>query len=129
MQRAKACPFYKGGFCVSPLLDKPTDYVTDSSRCLGNYTTCRFYPNEGKSEGAAGGLAAYVGGTEVDQEINYYASINLLDKPIDSGCKYFVLVRTSKGLVAKCQVMNRVLTKTQAVLCSKYYTSCPFIPA
>ncbi len=129
MQRPKTCPYYKGGFCVSPLLDKPTDYITDSSRCLGNYTTCRFYPGEAKAQEVGGSLASYISDSEVDQEINYYASVNILEKPIDSGCKYFTIVRTSKGLVAKCEVLNRVLTKSQALLCSKYYASCPFIPA
>jgi len=110
----KACPYYKNGICVSPKLDKPTDYVTNKSRCLGNYTTCSYFPIDEKVA------------KEIDKEVSYYPAVNLLDGPIESGCEFFYLIRTSKGLVARCDIQGRVITKSQALLCSKLYNKCPF---
>ncbi|MGC9105687.1 MAG: hypothetical protein ACP5HQ_04600 [Thermoprotei archaeon] len=126
MQRPKSCPYYRSGFCTSPILDTPSDYVTDPSRCLGNFATCRYYPGGEKGTSGNGGLANFMDSEEADREISYYSAINVLDSPIDSGCKHFHVLRTSKGLVAKCDVQNRILTKSQALLCVKYYNSCPF---
>ncbi|PVU72020.1 hypothetical protein DDW10_04815 [Sulfolobales archaeon SCGC AB-777_J03] len=93
---------------------------------MGNYTTCRFYPGGESTSKSERGLSDYIE-EEADKEVSYYSAINVLDAPIDSGCKYFHLVRTSKGLVARCEVQNRILTKSQALLCSKYYNNCPFL--
>jgi len=120
----KACPYYKNGLCVSPKLDKPTDYVTNKSRCLGNYTTCSYFPNENVPKND-NGLTQY-NAKEIDKEVSYYPAVNLLDEPIESGCEFFHLIRTSKGLVARCDVQSRVITKSQALLCSKLYNKCPF---
>ena len=110
-----ACPYYKGGYCVSPLLDQPTDYVTDSSRCLGNYATCRFYPKKEETE------------QQVESAIiNIYAAVNVLPAPVESSCEFFQLIKTQRGLVAKCTEQSRILTKSQAMLCSKHWVTCPF---
>ncbi|MCI4396387.1 MAG: hypothetical protein JHC28_02375 [Thermoprotei archaeon] len=124
---AKACPYYKNGFCVSPLLNSPSDYVVNPSRCLGNYTTCRYYPPDENASGSGGGggLTKYTD-KEVEKEVTYYPNVNLLDGPIESGCEFFYLVRTSKGLVARCEVQNRVITRSQAQLCSRLFEKCPF---
>ena len=111
----RACPFYRNGFCVSPLLGSPADYVTDSSRCLGNYTTCRYYPDTPDLPDEQGGK----------KRIVMYTPVNILSEEVYSECKYFRLVRTTKGIVAKCLVMDRILTRSQALLCSKHWNTCP----
>jgi len=121
----KACPYFKNGVCVSPILGKPTDYVTNKARCLGNYTTCNYYPMNNNTSSDNKGLMKFVE-KEIEKEVNYYPAVNLLDSPIESGCEFFYLVRTSKGLVARCVIQNRIITKSQALLCSKYHNTCPF---
>jgi len=81
---------------------------------LGNYTTCSYFPIDEKVA------------KEIDKEVSYYPAVNLLDGPIESGCEFFYLIRTSKGLVARCDIQGRVITKSQALLCSKLYNKCPF---
>lgn len=112
----KGCPFYKNGFCVSPLLESPVDYVTDSSRCLGNYTTCRYYPETPNlpEEGSGG-----------KKRVVMYTPVNILSEEVYSECKYFRLMRTTKGIVAKCLVMDRILTRSQALRCSAKWQTCP----
>ncbi|ALU30420.1 hypothetical protein [Sulfolobus acidocaldarius] len=125
MQKRNICPYYKNGYCTSPILDSPTDSVTSSNRCMGNFRSCRYYV--ARDEDSEEGLNKYViEDSQIEQEISFYNKINILDTPLDSECKYFQLVRTEKGLVAHCKVLGRVLTRSQAVLCNKEWEDCPF---
>ncbi|BCU71180.1 hypothetical protein KN1_24770 [Stygiolobus caldivivus] len=71
------------------------------------------------------GLEQYSEDEKVEQEISFYHKINILENNLDSECPNFELFRTEKGLVARCKIMDRVLTSSQAELCSKVWKSCP----
>ena len=109
------CQYYRNGYCVSPLLEKPTDFVTDSSRCMGNYFTCRFYPS-----------VTVQGDKEQKREEPSWNSVNLLDKIPVSGCPYFEVNRTAKGVIARCKLVSRILTRSQVNLCVERWMTCPF---
>ena len=117
---SKVCPYYKGGYCTSSLLEQPSQDFVSSQRCLTeNYKTCRFYiPKEEEKEG----VEKYIEGTN---EILLYAKVNILDELLISECEYYELIKTDKGYIAKCKLMNRVITKSQAKLCISYWNTCP----
>jgi len=71
------------------------------------------------------GLEQYIEDEKVEQEISFYHKINVLESALDSGCPNFELFRTEKGLVARCKVLGRILTVSQAELCSKLWKTCP----
>lgn len=114
---SKSCPYYKQGLCHSPLLPKPEDYVTDASKCIGNFYTCRYYPKDD--------LNPEQGDSTEKVDVNIYPIVNVLEDTIESGCPNFKLSRTSKGVVAICSIMGRVMTRSQAKLCSERWASCP----
>ncbi len=103
------------------MLDTPTDSVTNSSRCLGNYTSCRYYVKGEEKKG----LEDYET-EEVSQEITFYKEANLLTDVIDSQCDKYVLTKLEEGFIASCKSMGRTLTKSQAMLCKNYWDKCPF---
>lgn len=123
MQKREVCPHYKNGFCISPLLDKPSDTVTSPNRCFKEYKSCRFYTSteEEKKEG----LEVFIDEGETGEEINFYPKINILEKVIDSECNNFQIIKTEKGFVAYCKIMRRILTESQAKLCSTEWRKCP----
>jgi hypothetical protein len=71
------------------------------------------------------GLERYTEDERVEQEISFYHKINVLESTLDSECPNFELFRTEKGLVARCKAMDRILTVSQAELCSKVWKTCP----
>ncbi|BFH74313.1 hypothetical protein SJAV_22570 [Sulfurisphaera javensis] len=123
MQKRSVCPYYKGGFCTSPLLDNPSDTVTSPNRCFKDYRICRFYKDE---EEKKDGLEVFISGEDTEEEVNFYPKINILEKILDSECSYFQIIKTEKGLVAYCKVLRRILTERQANLCSTQWKTCPF---
>lgn len=124
MGNKQHCPYYKNGYCTSPLLPEPDDTVTSTFRCLGVYKSCRFYVDNGGNEENKG-LQTF---TEEKRERAplFYAAISLMEKPITSECQYFKLYRTDKGYVGYCDVLKRVLPSSQAILCSQKPNGCPF---
>ncbi len=109
---------------MSPILDSPSDSVTSNNRCFGNYKSCRYYMDDGESNRKEG-LEMFTEDEKVEQEISFYNKINVLEKPLDSECKYFQVIRTEKGIVAMCKIMGRILTESQAKLCSTQWKNCP----
>jgi len=122
LQKHSVCPFYKGGFCTSPMLENPSDTVTSPNRCLKDYKSCRFFVAEEKREG----LEIFTSDENAEEEVNFYPKINILEKVMDSECSYFQIIKTEKGLVAYCKVLRRILTESQASLCSTQWRNCPF---
>ena len=120
------CPYYNNGYCTSPRLGKPLSSVTSSLRCRKNYVTCSYYVPRGdtEKEEEKHGLTRYI--TTEDKRINFYTQINLIDPDMISNCEYFTPIRTEKGLVARCEAMDRLLARHQALLCVKEYPTCPF---
>jgi len=119
---SKICPYYKNGYCTSPLLEQPSQEFTSSQRCLTeNFKTCRFYiPKEDEIEKKA--LEQYI---YEPKEIIIFSPVNVIDEPKNSECEYYQLLKTDKGYIAKCRIMKRVLTKSQANNCVSYWNTCP----
>jgi len=105
------------------MLNTPTDVVTSPNRCFKDFKSCRFYVD---SEEKKEGLETFVTFEEATEEVNFYPKINILEKPLDSECSYFQIIKTEKGLVAYCKVLRRVLTEAQAKLCETQWRTCPF---
>lgn len=121
MQKREICPYYKNGFCVSPLLDSPSDLVVSPDRCFSLYKTCRYFVDKGEEEE---GLAKFEK-MKVEQEIKFYPKVNLIQEKLDSGCEFFQLMKIDNNFVALCKVLNRIITESQAKLCSLYWEKCP----
>ena len=119
---SKICPYYKGGYCTSPMLPNPDDTITSSQRCMTEkYITCRYYvPKEEDEEKKA--LENYI---YEPKEIIIFSPVNVLDEPRQSECEFFQILKTDKGYIAKCRVMNRVLTKSHVNNCANFWLSCP----
>ena len=114
------CPWYRGGLCTSPLLDKPTTDVTLLSRCLSNveYSTCRFFKELNQS------VSTREEGKEYGRPI---LIIHGLTKPLRSECKFFKLFTHESGnYLAACDILRRYLNLYEVDLCIKYWSECPF---
>jgi hypothetical protein len=120
LSRREVCPFYKQGFCVSPVLGTPSQDVTSPNRCFNSFNTCRFYVN---NEEEKGGLKKF---EAPSKEVKFYSKINLLSEELRSGCPNYELIRLEKGNIARCTVLDRALTPSQARMCSKMWEMCPY---
>jgi len=103
------------------MLSTPDDTVTSAQRCLTEkYRTCRYYvPKEDEEKKE---LENYI---YEPKEIIIFSPVNVLDEPQNSECEFFELIKTDKGYIAKCKIMNRILTKSQAKNCVAYWFTCP----
>ncbi|MCY0859517.1 MAG: hypothetical protein OWQ54_03720 [Sulfolobaceae archaeon] len=129
MQKSNICRYYRSGYCTSPLLAQATDAVTSSSRCLGNYFTCQFYPDKKNgNKDAPEGLDIFTSQNDDNKRlsnISFYMNINVLKEQPEIECPYARIIKTDKGYIIKCVILNRVLTTSQANLCSKNWHTCP----
>lgn len=125
IKKPKYCPYYKNGLCISPKLNTPTDAVTSPSRCYDEnmYKTCKYYEEKDQKETEEKGLTKYIPKTSI---LNFYPAVNLLDEAIQPQCEYFRLYQFEKRYVARCEILDRILTKGQVNLCLKYANKCPF---
>ena len=98
------CPFYNNGVCKSPLLKEP---APADGNCFGDYTSCRLFPNKDDGKGS-------------------FVQVNLLDRIPSSACPAFAVIRIEKGIIAKCNLLDRILAKSQVKLCEERWASCPF---
>ncbi len=122
LQKRDICPFYKNGYCISPMLDSPSDIVVSANRCFKTYKTCRYYVDQGEEKQGLENFQQY---EKIDQDIKFYPKISLIQEKIDSGCEFFQLMKTENGFIASCKILNRIITESQAQLCSKYWQTCP----
>mgnify|MGYP001772569711 CR=1 FL=1 len=128
----KVCPWYRQGFCISSLLDKPTDTVTSAKRCLTNeYRTCKFYKNtidEQKTEGLENFTEEPKNTSTNDLHITelmvseVYANCNVPE----SGCEHFIVTRYDGKYYVYCKQKKEWLTKRQTMLCGNVYQKCPW---
>lgn len=130
MQKSNACPYYRGGYCISPLLDQPTDSVTSTNRCLNNYFTCQFYPDKDKNLGNNEiGLTRYTAEEENGNRqvsISFYIRVNALKEKPEIECPQARIIKTDKGYLIGCAILNRILTISQVNLCVSNWHKCPF---
>ncbi|WP_126449898.1 hypothetical protein [Sulfodiicoccus acidiphilus] len=102
---------------MSPMLGTPSDLVTSADRCNNNYTACRFFTQK-----VVEGLELHMNQSE---EVKFYSGVNIIVPGITSECSFFVKARSERGTVAHCKIMERVITATQAQLCSTSWQTCP----
>lgn len=115
------CPYYQGGRCTSPKLPKPSATVVNPSRCLSSeeYKTCQYYISQEEQKS----LEYF--GDQIKKELKPYPPIHYLERPIKSDCPYYKLLSYGGYYIAKCEILERLLTKNEALKCAKYWESCP----
>jgi len=86
---------------------------------MHNFKTCRYYVNN-ESEGMLGTQEP-----KRQTKFNFYAAVNKLDEQPKSGCEYFVTFKSNGGYLAKCKILDRIITSAQVQLCVKYWANCP----
>ncbi|MET1101715.1 MAG: hypothetical protein ABWW69_04475 [Pyrodictiaceae archaeon] len=124
------CPWYKNGMCTSPKLPRPSSLVVSKDRCLeseSEYKSCRFYVEPARNS-SQGGLETHVKPSIV-QQLKPYLPIHLIEDDIQSGCPFLKKIEYMGGFLAKCTVLDRLLTKSEARLCAKYWRDCPYYKA
>ena len=55
-----------------------------------------------------------------------YKPIHVLYTRPKSGCEFFKFSEEAGGYIAWCMVLNRPLTKDEAIKCEKYWRTCPY---
>ncbi|KSW12290.1 hypothetical protein CF15_05955 [Pyrodictium occultum] len=114
--------------CTSPKLSRPTAAVTSPSRCQGSeaeYRACQFYVDPDKGQRRRTGLEAGLRPAIADQ-LKPYPPIHLLTSRPQQRCPFMRVYEYSGGYLAQCRVLNRLLTRSEAEKCEKYWQSCPF---
>ncbi len=117
------CPYYQNGRCTSPKLPKPSTAVVNPSRCLSDneYRTCQYYIEQEEQKS----LEYF--GDKIKKELKPYPPIHYLERPIKSDCPYYQLLSYGGYYIAKCEILGRLLTKHEALTCTKYWETCPII--
>jgi len=120
------CPYFKNKMCTSPLLPEPTDAIIVPSRCLSDdkYRTCKFYVESGKSEKQSTLIVSTLSDEQL-KELKPYPPIHYLENPLNSECPHYKLLSYGGYYLAYCNVLGRILTRHEALLCSKYWETCP----
>lgn len=118
------CPWYKQGYCVSPLLSKPSNTVTSASRCLGDYKSCRYYKDSSDSN-SNDGLAKFMKGGKYKITSLMVAEVYAHESPPASQCEYFQVFAYDGKYYARCAIKGQWLTVSQSKLCS-LYDKCPY---
>ncbi len=120
------CPWYRGGVCTSPKLRRPSSSVVSPSRCLGSeaeYRSCQFYVEPRQKQQRGGLLEAAK--PAIAQQLKPYLPIHLLSAKPRSGCPHLKVYSYSGGYLAYCEVLGRLLTRSEAANCEKYWQTCP----
>jgi len=113
------CPWYHHGVCTSPKLPEPSDAVVNVARCASDreYRSCAYYSE-------ASQIPQRLSRRE---RLKVYTPIHALPSTISIQCSEAVITKLESGIViAYCRVLDRVLTKFEAELCSKYWRECPY---
>lgn len=120
------CPYFKNKMCTSPLLPEPSSAVVVPGRCLSDnkYKTCQFY-TESKESKEQGVLAVSTLSDEQLKELKPYPPIHYLENPLRSNCPYYRLLNYGGYYLAYCEILGRILTRHEALLCSRYWETCP----
>ncbi|MEM0066680.1 MAG: hypothetical protein QXZ22_00960 [Sulfolobales archaeon] len=113
------CPWYKDGYCTSPLLDGPSADVVNKVQCLGGrelYIQCRYYrETQEVSEGS------------YDVFGKPFLMVHGIDKPPDVSCEFAKVFKHEQGkYLVGCLVLKRFLGVHEVSQCSSYWKSCPY---
>lgn len=115
------CPFYRDGYCISPMLPQPDNTVTSPNRCYNTFKTCRYFDKEKAEKHEKEGLDIF---TKINPQL-YFSPIYVIDDNVESQCEFFIKSKTDDGQVAYCRLLDRVLVESHAKLCADY-EHCPF---
>ncbi len=55
-----------------------------------------------------------------------YVKIHALYQKPRSGCEYFEVEEEEGYYLARCRILDRYLTRDQALKCEKYWQTCPY---
>ncbi len=114
-----ACPWYKDGYCRSPLLDSPSADVVNKVQCLGGrevYAQCRHYREP---------QVAREGGYE--EFGKPFLMVHGLDAQPKVYCEFARVYRHEQGkYIVGCLVLGRFLGAHEVDLCSAYWKQCPY---
>ena len=116
------CPWYQYGVCTSPKLPGPTDAIVSAQRCLSDteYKSCQYYvePSASKSNQQR---------SVRRDKLKIYTPIHAIPQEIQIGCPFATITKTEGNiLIAYCKILDRPLTKYEAITCSKYWRDCPY---
>jgi len=125
------CPWYRQGYCVSPLLDQPSDAVTSAKRCLGEYRSCRLYKESGsESDEKKEGLSNFMESQQSKGQLHItelmLPEIYAYEDIPESSCEYFTVSRYDGKYYVYCNKKKGWLTKGQVNLCVLNYKTCPW---
>lgn len=115
---SKTCPWFRDGYCISPLLQHPDNTITSSRRCQGLYTTCRYFvdpadpPTERKT-------------FRITEMVKRMQHIYALDAVPERACEFALFINAGKYYTF-CNVIKRYLPVSVAKLCITQYQKCPF---
>ncbi|BEP17605.1 hypothetical protein PYJP_09570 [Pyrofollis japonicus] len=121
------CPWYQNGVCTSPKLGKPSSAVVSKERCLGSeaeYKSCRFYVDPEASKKQSPLEAAMK--PALEKQLRPYTAIHLLSTRPRSECPFMRVYNYGGGYLAFCEVLNRLLTRSEVTKCERYWSTCPF---
>lgn len=124
------CPWYKSGMCTSPRLREPSTLVVNPERCLGkheDYRSCRYFVDVEKQEEKEKSLTRFTQPTPaIAQQLKPYPPIHLLHTKPSSTCPYFKVYEYAGNYLAYCNVLERLLTRSEVKNCEKLWKNCPF---
>lgn len=113
------CPWYKEGYCLSPILDTPSMDVVNKVQCLGGrdvYSQCRYFrePQPVREGG-------------YDEFGKPFLMVHGLDKAPETYCEYIRVFRHEQGkYLVGCLVLKRFLGVHEIDLCERSWRDCPY---
>lgn len=120
------CPWYRGGLCTSPKLREPSAHVTSPERCLSDteYLSCEFYVDPSEVKREPKGLERHLR-PAIAQQLKPYPPIHVIPYRPRSGCPYMKVYEYSGGYLAYCNILGRLLTRSEVEVCEKHWRTCP----
>ncbi|MCX8184697.1 MAG: hypothetical protein RMI56_01250 [Sulfolobales archaeon] len=113
------CPWYRDGFCTSPLLESPSSDIVNKVHCLSGrevYTHCRYYRE-----------------IQTVREEGYeefgkpFLIVHGIDKLPEVSCNFVRIFKLEQGkYVAGCHVLKRFLGVHEIRLCETHWKQCPY---
>ncbi len=120
------CPWYDGGYCTSPKLDKPSNEVVVPERCLGgtSYKTCSLYVELTSTTKKGIEEFASIDSDKI-KELKPYPLLHYLNYAPKSGCEYFIVYEHTGYYLAYCKVLKRLLARHEIKNCEMFNNTCP----
>ena len=119
------CPWLVNGKCTSPRFPKNEDPTKLSGKCFDDwkYKTCPYYV-EPRQTTSSKNLVAYTD-ERLKRIYKPYPLIHALPTPPSSECPHFKTIEYEGYYTGYCDILDRLLTKTEVELCIKRWRECP----